>query len=366
MPEYYEIKIKGQLDQRWSEWFAGLKLTQLEGDVTLLSGLLPDQSALHGLLERIRDFNLILISVTNDNVATQNPINQYKVEKEMSMQKTILVIGGTGLLGQPVSRCLKDSGFQVRIMARNRQRAEKMFDDTIEIFEGDPTDINRVEEALDGCYGVHISLPPGVEQQVAKTVARVAPKHALKRISYISGATVAEENRWFPMIDGKYLAEKAIRGTGIPYTIICPTWVMEILPKFVMQGRASILGKQPCPYHWVAAEDIARMISAAYRLGEVTSQRLIVHGPEAILMHEALRRYCEVFHPEIKGVSSTPFWLIKLLATITGDQGLKAAGEMMAYFEKAGEGTNFPKANEILGVPTMTLDTWLQKRKAME
>jgi hypothetical protein len=64
MPEYCEIKVKGHLDPRWSDWFAGLTLTLLEGDVTLLSGLLPDQSALHGLLERIRDVNLTLISVT--------------------------------------------------------------------------------------------------------------------------------------------------------------------------------------------------------------------------------------------------------------------------------------------------------------
>jgi hypothetical protein len=64
VPEYYEIKIKGHLDQRWSEWFAGLKLTHLEENETLLSGSLPDQAALHGLLERIRDLNLNLISVS--------------------------------------------------------------------------------------------------------------------------------------------------------------------------------------------------------------------------------------------------------------------------------------------------------------
>lgn len=72
MPEYYEIKIKGYLDPGWSEWFAGLALTHLEGNVTLLSGSLPDQSALHGLLERIRDLNLTLLSVICNGQTNQN------------------------------------------------------------------------------------------------------------------------------------------------------------------------------------------------------------------------------------------------------------------------------------------------------
>jgi hypothetical protein len=71
MPEYYEIKIMGHLDASWSDWFADLKLTYLDGDETLLSGSLPDQPALHGLLERIRDLNLTLISVTRGGPSTR-------------------------------------------------------------------------------------------------------------------------------------------------------------------------------------------------------------------------------------------------------------------------------------------------------
>ena len=71
MPDYYEIKIKGHLDPRWSDWFAGLKLEHLEDDETLISGVLPDQTAVHGLLERIRDLNLTLVSVTLGNPPTE-------------------------------------------------------------------------------------------------------------------------------------------------------------------------------------------------------------------------------------------------------------------------------------------------------
>ena len=63
MPEFYEIRVKGHLDPYWSDWFAGLEVHQLDGDETIFSGYLTDQAALHGLITRIRDFNLTLISV---------------------------------------------------------------------------------------------------------------------------------------------------------------------------------------------------------------------------------------------------------------------------------------------------------------
>jgi uncharacterized protein YbjT (DUF2867 family) len=280
------------------------------------------------------------------------------------MEKRILVIGGTGMLGQPVSCCLQEAGFQVRIMTRDLEKARKTVGSSYELFEGNPLDTACLEEALEGCYGVHISLPGEVEQQTAESVAKAAARHGIGRISYISGATVAQEHRWSEMINRKFLAEQAIRQSGIPYTIFCPTWVMEILPRFINQGRAAVFGKQPCPYHWVAARDIARLAAAAYRLEEAANSRFIVLGPEAVSMQEALKRYCSARHPEIRQVSSMPFWLVNVLAALTGNQELKNASQMMAYFEKVGEDSS-SASNDIslVGAPATTLDQWLQMQK---
>ena len=63
-PELYEIRIKGHLDDRWTNWFGGLTITLEEGGDTLLTGPVIDQAALHGLLKKVRDLGMPLISVS--------------------------------------------------------------------------------------------------------------------------------------------------------------------------------------------------------------------------------------------------------------------------------------------------------------
>jgi len=59
----YQIRVKGNLDQKWSDWFDGFTITPQAGGATLLIGPVADQSALHGLLAKIRDLGLPLLSV---------------------------------------------------------------------------------------------------------------------------------------------------------------------------------------------------------------------------------------------------------------------------------------------------------------
>jgi hypothetical protein len=62
-PGRYEIRLKGHLDNRWADWFEGLTITWEENGETLVTGPVADQAALHGLLRRVRDLGLPLLSV---------------------------------------------------------------------------------------------------------------------------------------------------------------------------------------------------------------------------------------------------------------------------------------------------------------
>ena len=72
-PVHYRIKLKGCLDHKWSDWFEQMAIST-EGDQTILTGAVADQAALHGLLIRIRDLNLTLLSVERlDSVRQAKP-----------------------------------------------------------------------------------------------------------------------------------------------------------------------------------------------------------------------------------------------------------------------------------------------------
>jgi uncharacterized protein YbjT (DUF2867 family) len=276
------------------------------------------------------------------------------------MEKKILVLGATGMFGKPTASQLKADGFQARILARDAEKAQSTLGAGFEIIRGDVADLASLEKAMQRCYGVHISVGGAVDQVSAENVAALAPKLGVERISYISGATVAEANRWFPMVAQKLEAEKAIRDSGVPYTIFCPTWPMEQIVRFARGGKPSLIGKQPLPVHLFAAQDLAHMVSKAYQLDEAQNKRFYVYGPEAMTMKTALERYCARFHPEVQKISVMPIWMAKLMGTLTGNEMLKFASGLMAYFDKTPEVGDPSEANEILGAPATTLDAWME------
>lgn len=71
-----EICIKGRIDEQWSEWFEGLTITHTDQDETVMSGTVADQAALYGLLAKVRDLGLSLLSARSSEMADQDSLTQ--------------------------------------------------------------------------------------------------------------------------------------------------------------------------------------------------------------------------------------------------------------------------------------------------
>jgi uncharacterized protein YbjT (DUF2867 family) len=282
------------------------------------------------------------------------------------MAETILVIGGTGMLGEPVARSLHTAGYCVRILTRSPEKAAR-FKDGFEIAAGDVENLRSLEQAMRGCQGVHVSLHdasnPDLERVGAINAARAAATVGVSRITYLSGASVIPENCWFPDTKTRYEAEAAIRASGVSYTIFKGTWFMESLNRFVRGKFALAIGRHPRPWRWLAAQDYARMVATAYATPATANKTLWVYGPETYTTPEALRIYCAIVHPDAR-LMPMPFWLATLFARLRRRRELQAALPFFRYCERVtiAEAGDPAEANALLGAPTTTLAVWSRQK----
>jgi len=273
----------------------------------------------------------------------------------------VLVIGASGLLAKPVIKHFDKEGFQVKLFSRTV--ATKMFEKNYEIVQGDVFNTSDLEKAMEDCDAVHITIGQLDESEAVKNIVRTSLRQNITLLSYISGASVKKENMWFPMIENKWKAEQIIKESGISYVIFRPTWFMESLSLMVRDGRAVIIGKQKNPVSLVAADDLAHMTVNAYKNKTAYNKTFYIYGPEQFLLKEALEKYCNIVHPEIKKVSVIPAWVMKFIGFITGNKELKEVAAMFSYFEKVKEDGNPEEANKILGKPQITFNKWLNSLK---
>jgi len=92
--KYYEIRVKDHLEEHWSEWLGGLKIIHEDDGNSLLTGAIPDQAALHGILAQIRDLGLTLISLTlqsADEDENQGADEAFDENTEREFKKTYKV-----------------------------------------------------------------------------------------------------------------------------------------------------------------------------------------------------------------------------------------------------------------------------------
>lgn len=284
--------------------------------------------------------------------------------------KTILVIGGTGMLGKPVAQQFKADGFNVRLLTRNPEKAQKLFGAGYEIVKGDVDNPAALREALTGVDGVHVSLKGGpseadfdrMDRLAVRDIAQIAKEKNVGRVTLISAYAVSEEKADTPESRSKVKGEAALKSSGVPYTIFRCSWFMETLPMFVQGKSISLIGNQIHPLHWVAAQDYARMVSKSYQTEETLNKELYIFGPEAYTMSDAMKIYTEIAAHDVK-VSAISTKMLSILGTLSFNTEWKSMSTLMGHYERHGEDGSPTEANRLLGAPQITLKEWCEKNK---
>jgi uncharacterized protein YbjT (DUF2867 family) len=289
----------------------------------------------------------------------------------MAAAETILVVGGTGRLGEPVARRLRADGFRVRLLVRDEAAARAHFGgDDFEYVQGTIEDADAVESAIAGCSGVHVSVGAHtvdqfdeVEHRGTARVADAAARAGVSRLSYVSGSLVHEDyGEKIPEHRAKLAAEDAIRRSGVPFVFYRPSYFMENIPEQIQGKRAVILGKIGA-WHMVAADDFARMVSRAFRVPEAANKELYVFGPEPITPREALELYTSIVEPG-KKISTMPLGVMSVVDRLFMGRKLRPVLDIMSVMQRVGERGDPTEANELLGAPTTTVREWCERRAA--
>ncbi len=273
------------------------------------------------------------------------------------MKKRILVIGATGLIGKAVAERLNDDGYNVIIMSRNRGKAREIFPADYEILQADALDPESIRHSFTGVDGVFISLPEATVPAAVPNIVRAAGESKVKQLVYVSGCTVRRENACHPMIHAHLAGEECIENSGIPFTILKLTMVMDMIPRYANNGKPFVIGRQVHGWSWIHSSDIARMTSTAFAGGDALNRRFTLWGNEKCTIAEAVEGYNRALGLSAGRVKPKPYWFAHLLSLVAGEK-LKYAISIFRYFEDHPEEGDTEEAYTILGRPRMSLENY--------
>jgi NADH dehydrogenase len=221
---------------------------------------------------------------------------------------TILVVGGTGLLGSDICKQLTDEGKSVRALVRSTSdpaKVEKLKSMGVEIVQGDVRDQATLDEA---CKGVDVvistvsSMPfsyqPGVNDIQTTDVEGVlnlieaAKANHVSRFIYTSFSGNVDQD--FPLQNAKRQIEQKLMESGLDYTILRPSCFMEVwLGPAVgfdgANGKVVIYGNGQNPLSWIAVHDVTQFAVAAIDHPAAKNAVLELGGPEKLTPLDVVR-----------------------------------------------------------------------------
>lgn len=241
----------------------------------------------------------------------------------------ILVAGGTGFLGSHIVRGLLQDGHQVQVLARNPVNLPP----GVTGRPGDVRDQAQLNQALQSIETLVIAVQfPNapvensrrgltyvkIDGEGTERLVKAAQQNGVKRLIYLSGAG-AGEGRQEPWFQAKEIAERAVRTSGIPFTIIRPSWVYgpgdKSLNKFVTFARllpfVPVIGNGRTRVQPVFVGDVAEAVVRALATPAAIDQIYGLGGPAELTMDEIIRTMLQEMGRR-RPLLHNPAWLMKL------------------------------------------------------
>jgi uncharacterized protein YbjT (DUF2867 family) len=252
----------------------------------------------------------------------------------MQAIKKVLVVGGTGMLGLPVTRALVAAGFEVSALVRgDAARLPK----GVRAVTGDVFDPGSVSAALDGQDAMYLNLAIQpteretdrlTEREGLRVLLDAAIAKKLRRVVALSPLVKDMEGRdgfsWWVFRE-KQNAERAIMESGVPYTVFRASSFFENLRGGMRRGSAiNVAGKAIHPMWFLGGDDYGRMVARALALPSSENRVYYAQGPEALRPDELAKRFIAATTKEQLKLQAAPIGILKLVGWFSRPMGFTA------------------------------------------
>lgn len=240
--------------------------------------------------------------------------------------KKVLVIGATGMLGEPVTRELLAYGYPVTVFTTNPDKAKQKFGGVAAV-QGNLNDLDSLRRAMQGQDAVYLNLSitskdkPGqwnAENGGMENAVKVAKELSTPRLVYLSSLLMNYQPpgrpRWW-VFEEKQAAAKKLKTSGVPYFIFYPSSFMDTLASMALRDkRLAVAGESKVPMYFIAASDYGKMVAKALEQNTPTSREYVVQGRQAYTMDQAVKTFAENYPKAKLPVMKLPFAAMRVLA----------------------------------------------------
>ncbi|MGE5363346.1 MAG: SDR family oxidoreductase [Bacteroidota bacterium] len=290
----------------------------------------------------------------------------------------ILIAGGTGLLGGTIAREFLSGKSPVRILTRNPQNARKLQDLGAEIVKGDMRDSSTLHAALEGIKTV-ISTANSFKGKGKTTIKTdsdgyknlidAAKEAGVEHFIYIS-ANVPKEFNKIDFFRYKTETEEYLKQSGIKYTIIRPTFFMDVWAQLIgvpliKRGSTTIFGRGENPINFISVEDVAKITIMSLNNKQNGNHVFSVGGPENLTLRQVADTFEQV--TKKKGVRKFAFLpALRVMAFIMRLYSPLISRQMRTaiLMDTADLRFNSTETQRSFPVKLLTLKDWIKKKYA--